>query len=361
MTLAEISKLLNGELTGDGNVGIERVAKIEEAEPGDITFLANLKYKKYLATTKATAVLVARDAQLEELAKRDFPIHLVKVADPYVAFLQLVERFHPAATPLPKGIHPSAVIASSATIGKDAAIGAHVVIGERCVIGDDVTIYHGSVLADDVTIDDYSLLHANVTIREQCEVGKRAIIHSGTVVGSDGFGFAPKPDGTYEKIPQRGIVVIKDDVEIGANCTIDRATIGETLIKQGVKLDNLVHIAHNVVIGENTVIAAQTGISGSTKIGKNCMLAGQVGIVGHVEIADRITLGAQSGVSKSLTDSGKTYFGYPAKELHQALRIEASLRQLPELINEVRDLAKRCAEIEKALNHSANKSEQHSK
>ncbi|HEV8537632.1 MAG TPA: UDP-3-O-(3-hydroxymyristoyl)glucosamine N-acyltransferase, partial [Bacteroidota bacterium] len=224
---------------------------------------------------------------------------------------------------------------------------------ERCSVADNVSIYPGSVIGEDVTIGEGSVLYANITIREQCRIGRRAIVHAGAVIGSDGFGFAPKPDGTYEKIPQRGIVVIEDDVEIGANCTIDRATIGETRIRRGVKLDNLIHIAHNVVVGENTVIAAQSGISGSTKIGKNCVLAGQVGIAGHVEIADHVTLGAQSGVSKSIKASGKTYFGYPAQELHQALRIEASLRKLPELASEVRELSRRCAELEKALGNPA--------
>ena len=359
MTLAEISGQLEGELDGDGSITITGVAKIEDAQPGDITFLANLKYKKYLGTTKASAILVGRDLPAGELATRTASLRLVRVSDPYTAFLKLVERFHPAPVPLPKGIHPSAVIAATAAIGSDVAIGAHVVIGERTKIGERAAIYHGTVLGDDVRIGEDSLLYANVTVREQCIVGARAIIHSGAVIGSDGFGFAPTPDKRYEKIPQRGIVVIEDDVEIGANSTIDRATIGETRIRCGVKLDNLIHIAHNVVVGEHTVIAAQTGISGSTKIGKNCMIAGQVGIVGHVEIADGVTLGAQSGVSKSLTGTGKMYFGYPAKEYHQSLRIEAALRQLPELIAEVRKLEQRCAELEKALTHPAATSQQH--
>ncbi len=355
MTLSEITKQLNGELLGEGSAEIVRVAKIEEAEPGDITFLANPKYKKYLVSTKATAILIASDAHFEEVKKRTVPLHLIKVADPYASFLKLIERFHPAPIPLPKGIHASALIAPTARLGSNIAIGANVVIGEQCVIGDGVTIYHGSVLFDDVTIGKESLLYANVIIREQCKIGNQVIIHSGTVIGSDGFGFAPKQDGTYEKIPQRGIVVIEDDVEIGANCTIDRATIGETKIRQGAKLDNLIQIAHNVVIGENTVIAGQTGISGSTKIGKNCILAGQVGIVGHVEIADRITIGAQSGVSKSLTESGKVYFGSPVKELQNTLRLEVALRQLPELLLEFRKLELRCTELEKSLKQSDNK------
>ncbi|HTK82365.1 MAG TPA: UDP-3-O-(3-hydroxymyristoyl)glucosamine N-acyltransferase [Bacteroidota bacterium] len=355
MTLGEIGKLLDGDLEGDGNVTIARVAKIEDAAAGDITFLANLKYRKHLATTKASAILVARGAEFEELSHKesDRPPFLLRVADPYMAFLVLVDRFNPPPAPLPPGIHPTAIVAPTAKLGSGTAIGAHVVVGDRCTVGARTSLYHGTVLQEGVQIGDDAVLYPNVTVREECKIGNRAVIHSGTVIGSDGFGFAPLPDGTYKKIPQRGTVSIEDDVEIGANCAIDRATIGETSIRRGVKLDNLIHIAHNVIIGENTVIAAQTGISGSTKIGSNCIIAGQVGIVGHIEIADRVTLGAQSGISKSLTESGKMYFGYPAKEYHQALRIEGALRQLPELLAQIRKLEERCAELEKGAKHSS--------
>jgi UDP-3-O-[3-hydroxymyristoyl] glucosamine N-acyltransferase len=246
-------------------------------------------------------------------------------------------------------VHPAAIVAKSANIGKDVAIGPGVVVGEHCRIGDNATLYPGVVLYDDVKIGNNSVLHANVVVREQCNIGANVIVHSGTVIGSDGFGFAPKQDGSYEKIPQRGIVVVEDDVEIGANCAIDRATIGETRIRRGAKLDNLIQIAHNVVIGEHTVIAGQTGVSGSTKIGRNCVIAGQVGFAGHLQIADRSTFGAQSGVSRSLLEAGKTYFGYPAKEHRQAFRIEGALRQLPELLVEIRDLQKRVEELESQI------------
>lgn len=353
MTLGEISKLLEGDLDGDGKVTITRVAKIEDAGSGDITFLANLKYRKHLATTKASAVLVARGAEFEELSGIAHPPILLRVADPYTAFVTLVGRFYPPPAPLAAGIHPTAIVAPTAKLGPGAAIGAHVVVGDRCTIGAGTSLYHGTVLQEGVQIGDDTVLYPNVTVREDCKIGNRAVIHSGAVIGSDGFGFAPLPDGTYKKIPQRGTVNIEDDVEIGANCTIDRATIGETTIHRGVKLDNLIHIAHNVIIGENTVIAAQTGISGSTRIGSNCIIAGQVGIVGHIEIADHVTLGAQSGVSKSLTESGKMYFGYPAKEHHQALRIEGALRQLPGLLAQIRKLEERCSELEKGTDHSS--------
>ncbi|MBI3189083.1 MAG: UDP-3-O-(3-hydroxymyristoyl)glucosamine N-acyltransferase, partial [Ignavibacteriales bacterium] len=291
-----------------------------------------------LSKTSATAILISENVEAKELATRTTPIHIVRVEDAYRAFLQLIDVFHPQATPLRKGIHPSAVVSSKAIIGNDVAIGACVVIADGCLIGNNVTIHPGVVLGEIVEVGDDSLIYQNVSVREGCKIGKRVIIHPGTTVGSDGFGFAPTPDGSYEKIPQRGIVVIEDDVEVGANCTIDRATIGETRIKRGAKLDNLIQVAHNVVIGENTVVAAQAGISGSTKIGKNCILAGQVGLVGHITLADKTTIGAQSGVAKSVTESGKTMFGSPAKEHRQALRIEGAIRQLPELLLEVRSL-----------------------
>ena len=346
MKLSAVAKLVNGEIQGSGDIEIAHLAKIEEAGTGDITFLSNPKYAAHLATTSASAVLIARNASFKELSARSSSLHLVKVDDPYLSFLKLLDVFYPPPPPLSKGIHPSAQIAKSVEVSKDAAIGAKVVIGERCKIGRNVSLHPGVVLYDDAEVGDDSVLYANVTVREQCKIGAKVIIHSGTVIGSDGFGFAPKQDGAYEKIPQRGIVVIEDDVEIGANCAIDRATIGETRIKRGAKLDNLIQVAHNVVIGENTVIAAQTGISGSTKIGNSCIIAGQVGFVGHIQIADKTTIGAQSGISKSITESGKTLFGYPAKEHLMALRMEGALRQLPETLVEIRELKKRLEELE---------------
>jgi UDP-3-O-[3-hydroxymyristoyl] glucosamine N-acyltransferase len=334
---------------GDGAAEIERVAKIEEAGPGDISFLSNLKYKKHVMSTAASALLVAKDLPLTEFSRRLPPLNFVKVADPYRSFLQLIDLFHPASPAMQKGIHPSAIIAQSARIAPDAAIGAFVTVGEGCTIGPEVSVREGSFIGDGVEIGDHSLLYPNVVVRDGCRIGKRVIVHPGCVIGSDGFGFAPKPDGTYEKIPQRGIVVIEDDVEIGANCTIDRATIGETRIERGVKLDNLIMIGHNVVIGENTVIAAQSGVSGSAKLGKNCALGGQVGLVGHLELADRTTIGAQSGVRKSVTEPGSTYHGTPAREIHETLKIEAAMRQLPALIKEIRELQNRVRELEESL------------
>lgn len=345
--LNEIAAMLRGELLGNGEMTISRTAKIQEAECGDITFLANPKYEKHLQTTKASAVIVSKTLGAAKTQRTD--IAYIKVDDPYLSFLHVLKLFAPSIPVLPIGVHPTAVIAPTATLGDDVAIGACTVIGERCRIGKNTTIAHGTVLGDEVEVGDNTLIYPNVTIRERCKVGNRVIVHSGTVIGSDGFGFAPKPDGTYEKIPQLGIVVVEDDVEIGANCTVDRATMGETIIKQGAKLDNLIQIAHNVVIGENSVIVAQAGISGSTTLGKNCVIAGQVGLIGHLEIADRTTIMAQSGVNKSIKEPGKAYFGSPAKEHSVAFRQEVAVRQLPELLTTVRELQKRIEKLEEEI------------
>jgi len=344
MTINQIAEKIDAEVIGDGGISINGVAKIEEAGAGEITFLSNTKYHKYLETTKASAVIVSKSIDVDSLTKRkDSPVFL-RADDPYVSFLFILRLFNPPRDILPPGIHPTAVIPESANLADDVRIGAHVVIGEECSIGARSVIAHNTVLGDNVTIGDDTILHPNITVREGCRIGSRVMIHSGTVVGSDGFGFAPQKDGRYEKIPQVGIVVIEDDVEIGSNCSIDRATMGETRILKGVKLDNLIQVAHNVIIGENTVVAAQSGISGSTKIGKQCVLAGQVGLVGHIEIADNVIIAAQSGIPKSIKKAG-TYFGSPAKEMSRSLRIEAVVRNLPELSQEVEHLKKELAQL----------------
>lgn len=348
MNVAEIARLVQGEVLGDGTVEIQRVAKIEEAGPNDLTFLANPKYSKHVTTTRASAILISRSFD-PSIQATGSSLTFVKVDNPYIAFLTVLKRITPTVDPFYRGIHPTAVVASTATIASNVDLGAHVTIGEKASIGSRTRIGDGCVIGAQAAIGDDCLFYPNVTMYHQCRVGNRVTIHSGTVIGSDGFGFAPKPDGTYEKIPQLGIVLIEDDVEIGSNCSVDRATIGETLIKRGVKLDNLIQVAHNVVIGENTVIAAQTGVSGSTKIGKNVMVAGQVGFAGHIEIADRTIFYAQSGVAKSITEPGKKYFGYPAKEQEKAFRIEAVLRSLPELASEVHDLQLKVEELSQKL------------
>ena len=247
-----------------------------------------------------------------------------------------------------EGIDPSAYVHPDAQLGKNVALGKNVVISAGCKIGSNVKIFHNSVLLEEVEIGDGTLIFQNVSVREKCKIGGRVIIHPGTVIGSDGFGFNPDEKGVYHKIPQIGNVVIEDDVEIGSNVSIDRAAMGSTIIKQGVKIDNLVQIAHNVFIGENTVISSQSGISGSTKVGKNCILAGQVGLVGHIEIADNSILMAQSGISKSVKKPGK-YFGSPAKELSTALRLEAHLRNLPDYVERIKELESQVKSLIKEL------------
>ena len=300
LKITEIAKLVVGEINGDESIYITGVNKIEDAEKGELSFISNPKYAKYLETTNAATVLVSKD--FPETNKT-----IIRTDNPYFAFLKILKIFHPTIDTLESGIHPTAVIDSSSNIGENVSIGARVVIGKRCSIGNKVKFYPGVIISDDVNVGENTVLYPNTTLREQVKIGKNVIIHNGTVVGSDGFGFA-REGQIYHKIPQVGTVVIEDNVEIGANCTIDRATLGETRIKQGAKLDNLIQIAHNVVIGENTVIAAQTGISGSTKIGNNVIIGGQVGFVGHIEIGDNTSIGAQSGISKSLP-ANSVYFG----------------------------------------------------
>ncbi len=350
MKLRDIAAFLHAEIETAGNDAVEitRVAKIQEAADGDITFLANPKYAKYVGTTRASAIIVGRDFQISN-GERQPGLCFVRVDDPYSSFLKVLQELNPPPEPLPPGIHSTAIIASTAVIGKAVRIGAYVVVGEMCRIGDGGMLSHGVVLGEGVSIGERALLYPNVTVREGCTIGARVIIHSNTTIGSDGFGFAPRPDGTFEKIPQLGIVVIEDDVEIGANCAVDRATMGETRIMKGAKLDNLIQVAHNVVIGENTVIAAQTGISGSTIIGKNVMIGGQVGLTGHLEIADRTKLGAQSGIHHSIHKPGMTFFGSPAYPQREAFRIQGVISQLPELLATVRELKQTIEKLEKEI------------
>lgn len=333
---SDIARIIGASVEGDAEVEISGIAKIEDAKSGEITFLSNPKYEKYFETTKASAVIVS-----EEFKGSRKGLTLLRAKDPYVAFVFALRAIMPPPEPLPAGVNPKAYVSPSATVGQGVAVGAFACILDGAKIGDGVRISHGVVVSEDVEIGDDSLIYPNVTIYRGCKIGKNVTVHSGTVIGSDGFGFAPKADGTYEKIPQLGIVVIEDDVEIGSNCSVDRATLGDTRICRGVKIDNLVQIAHNVVVGENTVIAAQTGISGSTKIGKHCMIAGQVGFAGHIEIADNTMVGAQSGVAKSIKEPGKTFFGYPAKEIREAKRVEGAIRMLPKLVEEITALQHR--------------------
>lgn len=336
--LAEIASELGGEIVGDPEVMITGVGKIEEAEEGELTFLANPKYSKYLSKTRASAVIVSQDIT------EGFGKSIIRTKNPYYAFLQSVNLFHPPVPLIEKGIHPTAIIGEESELGKELAIGPYVVIGKRCMIGSGSICMPGVVIGDDVKIGEGCTLHANVCLRERIVLGNRVIIHNGSVIGSDGFGFAPE-GGKYFKIPQVGNVVIEDDVEIGANVTVDRATLGETRIKNGAKLDNLIQVAHNCTIGENTVIAAQSGLSGSTHLGKNIRIGGQVGFAGHLEVGDGVAIGAQSGVHKSIPP-GEFIFGSPALPHKEAFRIQAALKKLPQLLKEIKKMKEKIEELE---------------
>lgn len=342
MRLAEIVEQVGGVLVGDGECRIHAVRKIEEAGPGDISFIANPKYEKYAESTRATALIVGHDL---EMSRDD--VALIRTDDPYVAFLKVLRIFAPSGERPMQGIHPSAVVAPDATVDPTASIGPNVVVGPGCDVGAGVVIRANAVLGSDVSIGEGSTIHPNVTLYHGTAIGRNVIVHAGAVIGADGFGFAPRRDGGWEKIPQIGIVRIEDEVEIGANATIDRGTMGETLIRRGVKIDNLVHVAHNVVVGENTVIAAQAGIAGSAKIGVGNMIGGQVGFVGHIETAPGVIVEPQSGVSKSVKRPGR-YFGHPAKEHSLALKQEAAARQLPDLLIEIREMRNRLKRLEDA-------------
>jgi UDP-3-O-[3-hydroxymyristoyl] glucosamine N-acyltransferase len=343
MLIADVAQLVGGVVVGDASARVRRAAKIEEAEPGDVSFVANARYTKHAETTGASALIVDNDF----VVKRT-DVAYIRVGDPYRAFLKVVAAMMPPVPALSAGVHPSAIVADDATVADDVGIGARAVIGARTTIASGTRINAGVVIGADVAIGRNVTIYPNVTVYDRTEIGEGAIIHAGAVIGADGFGFLPTPDGSWEKIPQVGRVVLERDVEVGANSTIDRASLGETRIGRGVKIDNLVHIAHNVVIGENTAIAAQAGISGSTRIGEANLIAGQVGIVGHIETAPNVIIEAQSGVSKTIRNSGR-YFGHPAKEHSQALRQEGALRQLPDLLATIRQLRDRVRQLEAAV------------
>ena len=329
MTASEIARDLDGTLRGAGDTVIRGVAKIEEAGPDDLSFIANAKYVRYLDETRAGALLVAPGMKAEGRT-------LIEVSDPYLGFMRMLERFHPQSLWLHPGVHPAAVIEPDATVAPDVSVGAFCYVGPRAVIGARSLLYPHVVVCADVVVGEDCEIHSRVTLREGVRLGNRVIVQDGAVIGSDGFGFAPCKDG-YVKIPQRGTVVIADDVEIGANTTVDRATLGETSIGPGTKLDNLIQVAHNVTIGSHTVIAAQTGISGSARVGDRCRIGGQVGIVGHLTVGEGVMIGAQAGVGGDV-EPGETVSGSPSRPHALWKRIEAALTRLPELFRRVRAL-----------------------
>lgn len=333
---SQIAGLLNGTIEGNPGVTVNQFSKIEEAGPNALTFLANPAYTPYIYKTNAAIVLVSNTFVPEQ----PLTSTLIRVADPYTALATLLDLYK-KQSPQKSGISSMAFIASSANLSADAYVGEFAYIGENVKTGKNVRIYPHCYVADNVTIGDDTTLFSGVRIYEECRIGNACTIHANAVIGADGFGFAPQSDSNYQKVAQIGNVVIEDSVEIGAGTTIDRATMGSTLIKKGVKLDNLIQVAHNVVIGENTVIAAQTGIAGSSRVGKNCMIGGQVGISGHLSIGDEVKIAAQTGVSSSIKE-GQIVMGSPAMD---ATRFRKSFIYFRNLEN----LVKRLDELEKAL------------
>ncbi len=335
-TAPQIAMLINGKLEGNAAATVVSFGKIEEAVEGQLSFLANPKYEEYLYNTKASIVIINESLEL----KQPVAATLVRVPDAYTAFATLLSKYQELIRQQLTGIQQPSFIDPSATLGEQVFVGAFVYISEGVTIGNNVKLFPGVVLGNGVKVGDNTVLNAGVKIYNDCVIGKNVTIHSGSVIGSDGFGYAPQADGTYHKVPQIGNVVIEDFVEIGANTTIDRATMGSTIIRAGVKLDNLIQIAHNVEVGSNTVVAAQAGVSGSTKIGKNVMIGGQVGTAGHINIADGSKIAGQSGITKSIKEPNKSWNGTPAMDFSSYLRIQAMSRNLPDLEKRVKELEK---------------------
>ena len=334
-TAQQIADLLSGTIEGDANVKVNRLAKIEEGDAGSLTFLANKKYEEFIYRTQASLVVVNADFVPE------FPVHatLIRVEDAYKSFAVLLDTYNKISQNKAGKEEPHTIAASS-TIGSNPYIGAFTYIGENTRIGDNVKLYPGVYIGDNVSIGNNTTLFSGVKVYSECKIGSDCRIHSGVVIGGDGFGFAPQDDANYVKVAQIGNVIIEDHVEIGSNTTIDRATLGSTIIRKGVKLDNLIQVAHNVEIGEHTVIAAQTGIAGSTKIGRFCMIGGQVGIVGHLVIADKVKIAAQSGIGSSITKEGEIVQGSPAFGIGDYKKSYVGFRKLPEILAKIEELEK---------------------
>jgi len=333
-TATQISILVDGKIEGDADAAVTSFGKIEEAEEGQLSFLANPKYEDFLYKTDASIVIINDGHELRQPVKST----LIRVTDAYSAFAQLLGKYQEMVNQQLQGIQQPSFIASSAKLAAEVFIGAFCYLGEHVKVGKNTKIFPNSFIGDNVVIGENSIIHPGVKIYHDCVLHNHVVIHAGTVIGSDGFGFAPQSDGSFKKVPQIGNVIIEDNVEIGANTTIDRATIGSTCIRAGAKLDNLIQIAHNVEVGDSTVIAAQVGVSGSTKIGKNVMIGGQAGLVGHIQIADGSKINAQSGVSKSLKEPYTAVTGSPAGDYTSALRSQAVFRNLPQLEKRVQEL-----------------------
>ena len=344
MTLAELAERLGAVLEGDGAIEVTRVAGIEQAGPGEVTFLANPKYAAALASTRAAAVIL-------DPASPVAPCAMLRTDNPYLAFARAAQAFAPPRT-LPPGVHVTAVVAADAVIGEGVAVGPLVVIGHRARIGTRTAIHPHAVIGDDAEIGPDCLIHARVSIREACRLGARVVVQDGAVIGADGFGFAHRADGTHEKIPQTGPVVIEDDVEIGANTTIDRPAVGETRIRAGAKIDNLVQIAHGVTVGLNTLLASQVGIAGSTTIGDNVILAGQVGVGNHLTVGDGVKATGQTGINHSVA-AGRFVSGLPAVDNRRWARAAVLFVRLPEYRRQLLDLERRLSALEAGLDAAA--------
>jgi UDP-3-O-[3-hydroxymyristoyl] glucosamine N-acyltransferase len=340
-TANEINFLIDGELLGNPDVKVSQLAKIEEAQEGSLSFLANPKYEAFLYTTKASVVIVNQNLVLDKAVTPT----LIKVKDAYSSFSILLDKYNSIRNQK-IGIEQPCFIHPEAQIGKDVYIGAFAYIGAGVKIGDNTKIYPQAYIADGVTVGDFCNLQSGVKIYHDCVIANRVTIHANAVIGSDGFGYAPQTDGSYVKVSQIGNVVLEDDVEIGANTCIDRATMGSTIIKKGVKLDNLIQIAHNVEVGKNTVIASQTGVSGSAKIGENNIIGGQVGIVGHVSLAKGTQIQAKSGINKSIEEENRKWGGAPAQTFQSYMRSQVVLQRLPEMERKIEDLKKLITELQ---------------
>lgn len=335
ISLEDLAAMLGGHVEGDAQARVGNIAPIDKAGSGDLTFLSNPKYASYLATTAATAVLVHTDQQ----APATMQAYLVRVPDVYAAFTQLLAYYESQTRPAPKtGVESPAYVDETAQLAKDAYIGAFAYVGPGVVVGPGAQIHPHVYLGEGTQVGARSTLYSGAKVYARTSIGSDCIVHSGAVIGSDGFGFAPRADGAYDKIPQLGRVVLHDGVEIGANTTVDRATMEETTLREGVKLDNLVQIAHNVEIGAHTVIASQAGISGSTQVGPYCVIGGQAGFSGHIKIAERNSFAARSGLNKSIPQMGGQWFGAPVMPVRQAFKVNAVYRNLPELQSRVREL-----------------------
>ena len=335
ITAAQIAEVLGGDVEGDSTVEVSTLSKIEEGTPGSITFLSNPKYNHYIYTTNASVAIVNKTF----VAEHEIKTTLIRVDDAYKAFSKILE-FYNQIKLMKSGIEQPSVISEGVEYGDDLYLGSFSYIGKNTKIGNNVKIYPNSFVGDNVVIGDNTILFAGARIYSETIIGKNCTIHSGTIIGSDGFGFAPSEDGSYTKVPQIGNVIIEDDVEIGSCTTVDRATLGSTIIRKGVKLDNQIQIAHNVEIGEHTVIASQSGVAGSTKIGKYCVIGGQVGIVGHITIGDHVKIQAQSGVGKNIKD-GEVIQGSPAIAYNDFSKSFIYFKKLPSIVKEIDDLKKK--------------------